>query len=65
MPPIQATFSRVSGRPRLWNWFCAMSPRTIAAGEQRSQQTIPMTDSTVGVLDGGFCGPGYPPDPGR
>jgi hypothetical protein len=35
-----------------------MSPRTIAAGEQRNQQTIPTMDSTCGVLDGGFCGPG-------
>jgi len=38
-----------------------MIPRTIAAGEQRNQQTIPITDSTVGVFDGGFCGPGKPP----
>jgi len=34
-----------------------MTPRTIAAGEQNNQQMIPMTDNTVGVLDGGFCGP--------
>jgi hypothetical protein len=64
MPPIHAVFARESGRPCARNWLWAMSPRTIAAGEHRNQQTIPIADSTVGVLDGGFCGPGMPPYPG-
>jgi len=52
IPPIHAVFARVSGRPWLRNWFWATIPRTIAAGEQRNQHTIPITDSTVGVFDG-------------
>src|SRR5260370_23266478 len=52
MPPIHAVFARESGCPCLRNWPWATIPRTIAAGEQRIQQTIPITDSTVGVLDG-------------
>lgn len=59
MPPIQATLARVSGRPCSRNLLWAMKPRTIAAGEQQNQQTIPMMASVCGVL---LCGapPPYP-----
>jgi hypothetical protein len=55
-PPIQATFARVSDLPCSRNLLWAKRPSPMAMGEQQNQHTIPMIDSTIGVLLSGAVG---------
>ena len=57
MPPIQATLASVSDLPCSRNLPWAIRPSAIEAGPQQNQQTMPMMDSTCGVL---FCGAAPP-----
>jgi hypothetical protein len=56
MPPIQATFARVSDLPCSRNLLWANKPNPMEMGAQQNQHTIPMIDSTIGVLLSGTVG---------